>query len=365
MPKAPAHSRTARLHALIARARRMGVIFRRGPSNQVRLIRWNLARDTFAPGQWLKARVYEHRCDLSPDGELLCYFAAVHRAPYPTYTAISRPPWFTALALWRKGDCWGGGGLFDSGLRLRLNHRPEPYHHNTDEMVLGEGFRLPRRFTVVPLWENAGWGEDDPIRMMRMQRDGWTFVQHGQQRDMARAAGGGRPRQCRAGDHGEADEYAGGPALHACGSPATVISSATAAPAWKRRRSSARTWRACAISAASTGPTSTTMATCCGPGPASCGGSSAPNTLPPLADAEPRLLADFNDMTIRGDQVAAAGAALVGDYTGSHFLTENRCPARDQVRRQAFPENAPATCSCSRSRPWWRRAPPTTCCPRH
>ena len=181
MPKAPAHSRTARLHALIARARRMGVIFRRGPSSQVRLIRWNLARDTFAPGQWLKARVYEDRCDLSPDGELLCYFAAVHR-PYPTYTAISRPPWFTALALWRKGDCWGGGGLFDSGLRLRLNHRPEPYHHNTDEMALGDGFRLPRRFAVVPLWENAGWGEDDPIRMMRMQRDGWTFVQHGQQR---------------------------------------------------------------------------------------------------------------------------------------------------------------------------------------
>jgi hypothetical protein len=160
----------------------MGVVFRRGPSNQVRLIRWNLARDTFEPGQWLKARVYELRCDLSPDGELLCYFAAGYRAPYPTYTAISRPPWFTALALWRKGDCWGGGGLFDSGMRLRLNHRPEPYHHDTDEMALGEGFRLPKRFTVVPLGENAGWGEDDPIRMTRIERDGWTFVQYGQQK---------------------------------------------------------------------------------------------------------------------------------------------------------------------------------------
>jgi hypothetical protein len=160
----------------------MGVIFRRGPSRQVRLIRWNLAKDTFEPGQWLKARVYEQRCDLSPDGELLCYFAAVHRAPYPSYTAISRPPYFTALALWAKGDCWGGGGLFDSGMRLRLNHRLKRYHPNTDEMALGEGFRLPQRFTIVPLWEHAGWGEDDPIRLMRMERDGWYFVQHGQKK---------------------------------------------------------------------------------------------------------------------------------------------------------------------------------------
>jgi hypothetical protein len=174
----PAHGRTARLGVLVARARRVGVILRRGPSGHVRLIRWNLARDTFQPGQWLKARVYDLRCDLSPDGELLCYFAAVHRAPYPTYTAISRPPYFTALALWSKGDCWGGGGLFDSSLRLRLNHRPEPYHSNTDEMVLREG-RLPKRFTVVPLGEHAGWGEDDPIRSMRMRRDGWSWVEHG------------------------------------------------------------------------------------------------------------------------------------------------------------------------------------------
>jgi hypothetical protein len=179
MAKGPAHGRTARLGALIARARRMGVIFRRGPSGHVRLIRWNLTKDTFLPGQWLKARVYELRCDLSPDGELLCYFAATHRAPFPTYTAISRPPFFTALALWGKGDCWGGGGLFDSSLRLRLNHRPEPYRPNTDEMILGEGFRLPNRFTVMPLWENAGWGEDDPIRTMRMERDGWSWTQRG------------------------------------------------------------------------------------------------------------------------------------------------------------------------------------------
>ena len=177
--------RTARLYALIARERRIGVIFRRGPSNVVRLIRWTLGDDRFEPGQWLKARVHELRCDLSPAGEYLCYFATSYRNPYratatisrPTWTAISRPPYFTALALWPKGDSWGGGGLFASKVRLRLNHRPEPYHPDTEEMALADGFTLPKRFQVEPLWENAGWGEDDPIRLMRMERDGWFMLQ--------------------------------------------------------------------------------------------------------------------------------------------------------------------------------------------
>jgi hypothetical protein len=186
--RAPPHGRTARLHALIARERRVGVIFRRGPSNLVRLIRWRLGDDRFEPGQWLKARVYEQRCDLSPAGEFLCYFAGTHRGPYGTWTAISRPPYFTALAMWPKGDSWGGGGLFASKIRLRLNHRPVPYHSNREEMKLAEGFTLPRRFHVEPLWENAGWGEDDPIRLMRMQRDGWFDMQASRsQRQSARS----------------------------------------------------------------------------------------------------------------------------------------------------------------------------------
>jgi hypothetical protein len=174
--KAPAHGRTARIYALIARSRRVGVVFRRGPSKQVRLIRWSLSDDRFQPGQWLKAHVYAERCDLSPDGELLCYFAGNHRAPYGTWTAISRPPYFTALALWPKGDAWGGGGLFDSRIRLRLNHRPQPYRSGQDEMKLADGFRVPKRLMVTSLGEHSGWGEDYPIRWLRLARDGWQFV---------------------------------------------------------------------------------------------------------------------------------------------------------------------------------------------
>uniref|UniRef100_UPI003F21D23D hypothetical protein n=1 Tax=Rhizobium sp. F40D2 TaxID=3453141 RepID=UPI003F21D23D len=113
-----------RLYAILARAARTGVIFRRGPSKQVQLIRWDLRNDTLEHGQWFKGRIYERRCDLSPSGRLLVYFAATNCAPYGSWTAISKPPFFTALALWPKGDAWGGGGIFEDEETLLLNHSP-------------------------------------------------------------------------------------------------------------------------------------------------------------------------------------------------------------------------------------------------
>ena len=57
-------------------------------------------------GQWFKGRIYEKRCDLSPDGTKLIYFAqkintrTLNDPKYSyAWTAISRPPYLTALAL--------------------------------------------------------------------------------------------------------------------------------------------------------------------------------------------------------------------------------------------------------------------------
>ncbi|WP_144445803.1 hypothetical protein [Inquilinus limosus] len=184
---------------LIARARRRAVVFRRGPTRLVRLLAWNLAKDTIDPGQWFKGRIYERRCDLSPDGELLAYFAATHRPPYYSWTAISRPPWLTALVLWPKGDSWGGGGLFESPLWFKLNHRTTTatasasreekalttasrillgpgQPERTDETAVADGFAVPKRMRVEPLGDRPGWGEDDPICWMRLKRDGWHLV---------------------------------------------------------------------------------------------------------------------------------------------------------------------------------------------
>ena len=172
-------SQTAGLYALIAPQKRIAVLLRRGPSNHVRLISWDLKSDTFIPGQWLKHRVYERRSDLSPDGRFFIYFAADYSKQPGTYTAVSQPPYFTALSLWFKGDAWGGGGLFSAdGRKIYLNHRPGAYRAGFDEMALGEGFKAPP-MSIAPLHEGSGWGEDDPICFYRMKRDGWSLVSRG------------------------------------------------------------------------------------------------------------------------------------------------------------------------------------------
>jgi hypothetical protein len=154
---------------LLARQADVGVIFRRGPSKQVLLIRWHRRTDTFHFGQWFKGRIYEHRCDLSPSGERLLYFAADYKKPYYSWTAISRPPFLTALALWPKGDCWGGGGQFKTENNILLNHRE-------GEMTLARSFRCPKLVKVAPFGEHSGWGEDSPLFEATLQRDGWSLL---------------------------------------------------------------------------------------------------------------------------------------------------------------------------------------------
>jgi hypothetical protein len=162
---------SARVFVLLARDADVGVVFRRGPSKQVLLLRWDLKSDSFEAGQWLKGRIYERRCDLSPSGDRLVYFAASYRGLHQTWTAVSRPPYFTALALWPKGDAWGGGGLFSSENELLLNHP-------SSQMTLADGFTVHRKLRIGTL-PSAGSGEDSPIFEERSRRDGWEFLQPG------------------------------------------------------------------------------------------------------------------------------------------------------------------------------------------
>src|SRR5690349_8548590 len=86
-----------RLFVYLARDVPRAVVLRRGPSDWVRLSLWNLDTDEFEHGQWMHARVYERRSDLSPDGRL--FVAFVRGAPdepgpnRDTWIAVSRPPW--------------------------------------------------------------------------------------------------------------------------------------------------------------------------------------------------------------------------------------------------------------------------------
>lgn len=161
---------STRLYVILARKASMGVVFRRGPSKHILLINWNTEKHEFRMGQWLNGRIYERRCDLSPSGEKLLYFAANQRAPLFSWTAVSRPPFLTALAMWPNGSTWGGGGLFKNERTVSLNHGPAG-------MAVADGFRLPKNTQVQALGTHAGRGEDDPIFSLRLLRDGWTLKQ--------------------------------------------------------------------------------------------------------------------------------------------------------------------------------------------
>src|SRR5262245_42154320 len=116
----------ARLHVLLAREARVGLVIRRGPAQSVCTVGWDRINDTFRLGQWMHGRLYERRADLSPDGNHFIYFARnfsrrTSEQTKGTWTAISKVPYLKAISLFGKGDCWCGGGLFLSNRKYWLN----------------------------------------------------------------------------------------------------------------------------------------------------------------------------------------------------------------------------------------------------
>lgn len=157
-----------RLHVLLARQSTTALIIRRGPSKTTCTIGWDRKSDTFTVGQWVRARIYERRCDLSPDGKLFLYFALNGRWESPTggsWTAVSRAPYLKPIALWANGSAWAGGGLFLTNSRFWLNNRPA-FHKLL--------------YVSQPLLSNAEppepsfGGECAGVYFHRLQRDGWV-----------------------------------------------------------------------------------------------------------------------------------------------------------------------------------------------
>ncbi len=159
----------ARLHVLLARDAEVGVVIRRGPSKSVCTVLWDRSRDKFTLGQWMRGRIYERRCDLSPDGTRLIYFATNGRwqsEAKGSWTAISRAPYLKATSLFAKGDCWHGGGLFLSNREFWLN---DGYGHTalktTNDLRRKADGTQPDYFG----------GECLTVYYNRLRRDGWEM----------------------------------------------------------------------------------------------------------------------------------------------------------------------------------------------
>src|SRR6266542_1526440 len=160
----------SRLHALLASDSNMGVVIRRGPSRKVCVIGWDRETDEFVVGQLFYGRIYERRCDLSPDGRQLLYFAMNGQwgsEVLGSWTAVSSAPYLKALGLWAKGDCWNGGGLFVSNHEFWLN---DGYGHKT----MQEAPSLKHRSDCP--WPNGYGGECPGVDYVRLQRDGWELA---------------------------------------------------------------------------------------------------------------------------------------------------------------------------------------------
>lgn len=163
-----------RAYAILAHDAALAVILRRGPSDWVQLIRWQTSSDIIEHGQWFKGRIYERRCDLSPDGNLFLYFARKQKQGTMNdqnytyaWTAVSRPPYFTALALWPKGNSWNGGGVFDDNTTIRLNHDPE--------RMVSHPNHEPKGLTIIPDFQEKG--EDTSIYPKLLKSHGWELIQ--------------------------------------------------------------------------------------------------------------------------------------------------------------------------------------------
>ena len=172
------------LFAIFARQAPIAALFLERPGTAVQLVVWNLLSDTFEMGQTCEDKIFVRRCDLSPDGTKLLYFAAQSiDHPYDpslssTWSAVSRLPFFAPIALWPKGDRLAGGGLFHDDKHIWLNHRPHA-------AKLHESYSLPATVFINPNPYAAG--EDYPIYANRLERDGWRYKQHG---DFRQRAGG-------------------------------------------------------------------------------------------------------------------------------------------------------------------------------
>ncbi|RYX83746.1 hypothetical protein EON83_13305 [bacterium] len=154
-----------KLHVLFASENDSALVLRRGPVNQVAVLSWNRARDTFTLGQWLKGRIDENCCDLSPDGKHFLYQAKKYEpeAGYAVfYTVMSRAPYLKAIHFWSYKKRVFGGAFFDNNRFWMSSFPPEirtfPQFAREKE--------LPELEAVVAQYDIVAY---------RLRRDGWVL----------------------------------------------------------------------------------------------------------------------------------------------------------------------------------------------
>lgn len=178
MTQAPRQAPRQELHLFFTRKGKAGVILYRAAAELYRLIGWDVARGRFTPGQWLRRRVYEDACALSPDGRHFVYGAQDRGG---AFMAISHPPFFSAIAHFADVPIREVGGFFrdsrtvslchlargggprDLECGLRLDPDPEPWAHRRSP---GDWMRMPEP-EVARIREGLEERRGAPARLRR------------------------------------------------------------------------------------------------------------------------------------------------------------------------------------------------------
>ena len=164
-----------RLFGIAATRAPIVAVLRRGPSDWSQVSRWDTAAGSVEPGAWIRANLFPQRCDLSPDGRWFTYFtlrASARWAAGPTYVAVSRLPWLTALAAWGTAGTWTRGIHFTDDPRVFEVGRPdegdiEPLRGRHG---MGLGLTRPISFAVE---RRRGWTDAPGSPPYDRERDPW------------------------------------------------------------------------------------------------------------------------------------------------------------------------------------------------
>jgi hypothetical protein len=164
-------------------------VIRRGPTKWMHVGRWDTSAPSYEPGAWLHGTIYPQRCDLSPDGRWLAYFALKPSARWDvgtTYIAISELPWLTAIAAWATTGTWTRGARFVEDRSVW--DVGEPDHGDVAMIRQRFGLRLARA-DAFAVERRRGWFEsaDTPPRSTD---DAWD-EHRGDRIEMEKARPGG------------------------------------------------------------------------------------------------------------------------------------------------------------------------------
>ncbi len=156
-------------------------VLRRGPRSWSHVGRWDLAENSYTSGAWLKGRIFPRRCDLSPDGRLLCYFAFKPNASWKlgtAYVAISRLPWLVALHAFSTCGTWSRGFHFSDDRSSKCSGIEDPPIPYSLRLTSAVQFATERRRgwceapDCPPRADGDTWDQRRNVRLLKPQPHG-------------------------------------------------------------------------------------------------------------------------------------------------------------------------------------------------